>query len=472
MPIPFRTFSDFYQPPTAADEFRTQLLQNQAQQAKNEMDFASALKNEASLGRMQPQAPLSPAMASAYPMQAMAYEQEREKLTQTRMKSLGDQLDKMFYIKSLGAKPEEEEKYFNSLLGDASIFKGMDLKDLQIDKETGGLTSNAKEINSAVGLNESQRLIYVPGKGFTVREKKAPTVRQIGGMTQQWDPQTQQWDVIGGPARTPRATGHATGQPGGAPAGHATGAPTGQAAGGLSPEALEMQAQAYLDTGRLPSMGYGRAAQGVRQQIMNKAAEQTGGGSIAGAQMMYKGDAAALSKVRNTEALTQGFEETVKSYIPRLREMRGDLALSPFRKVAQWEYALKKDIIGDPKAQAMHTLLYETLVDYGKVVSGQFGVGGLTEGARKEAQGLLDAASNPAAFNKVLDTMEWSMTQRVKALANQRENILKPYQTGKKAPTQGVEVPTGGGAEGGGQPPAVAGGRIITLKDGTQIRVE
>ena len=125
--------------------------------------------------------------------------------------------------------------------------------------------------------------------------------------------------------------------------------------------------------------------------------------------------------------VTKGYEDTVNNYIPILKEQRGKLNLSKFKKFADFEKAAKKDFFGDKDAQVLYGTLYETLVDYSKVVGGNFGAAGLTDAARREGEKLLSASNDPKTFNAVLDNFQKLMGERTKALTKVPSDIVSRY---------------------------------------------
>jgi hypothetical protein len=98
---------------------------------------------------------------------------------------------------------------------------------------------------------------------------------------------------------------------------------------------------------------------------------------------------------------------------------------------------VEKDMIGDPDAKAFYGTLYELLVDYSKVVTGNFGMAGLTDSARQEGAKLLSVADKPETFNKVLDNFQALMNKRTGALKDTANGILAKYNLSPQAKKAG-----------------------------------
>ena len=238
------------------------------------------------------------------------------------------------------------------------------------------------------------------------------------------------------------------------------------AAAALTPETIQMYAQQLLDEGKLPTGvgGYGKAGQAVRNTIGNAAsalAKSQGldNVNLAVTKLQNKSDQASITQAGKILNMTKGYEETVKSYIPLLKQQRADLHLSKFKKFADFEYAASKDWFGDPDAQRLYGTLYETLLDYSRVVGGNFSSVGLTDAARREGALLLSASNSPEAFNKVLDNFQNTMHLRAEGLATVPRSIVNRYGSGSQAAAGGNKTITRTGVH--------DGKKVIEYSDGT-----
>jgi len=78
------------------------------------------------------------------------------------------------------------------------------------------------------------------------------------------------------------------------------------ATGQLTPESIDLAAQLYAQTGTLPPLGIGKAAAGLKTQILNRASELTMGGGTSAAD--------AASKLINTKQDVQSQAKAVKDF--------------------------------------------------------------------------------------------------------------------------------------------------------------
>ncbi len=211
----------------------------------------------------------------------------------------------------------------------------------------------------------------------------------------------------------------------------------------LTPEAIKMYAQQGVDEGHLPVGvgGYGKVGQAVRNAISNEMAAIAKSQGLDNVNMAVnriknRSDQTAINQAQKILSMTKGYEDTVNNYIPVLKQQRAELNLSKFKKFADFEYAASKDFFGDAKAQQLYGTLYETLVDYSKVVGGNFGASGLTDAARKEGDKLLAASNDPKTFEAVLNNFQNLMNLRTKALTKVPQDIVSRYGNKGGAATQ------------------------------------
>ena len=201
-------------------------------------------------------------------------------------------------------------------------------------------------------------------------------------------------------------------------------------------DAQEMGKQ-YVMTGTMPQ-GLGLGGIALKKQIVHEGllwAKQNGMNDVnlALKQLQYKADQSSLTKTENIAAMTENYEKTVESYIPMLKEQQKAVARVPIKSIAELQMRVEKDMIGDPDAKAFYGTLYELLVDYSKVVTGNFGMAGLTDSARQEGAKLLSVADKPETFNKVLDNFQALMNKRTGALKDTANGILAKYNLSPQA---------------------------------------
>jgi hypothetical protein len=244
--------------------------------------------------------------------------------------------------------------------------------------------------------------------------------------------------------------------------------------GSITPEAIEMYAQQGLDQGHIPTGvgGFGATGQAVRNQIGNRMAELAKAQGIDNVHLAVnalknKSDQTSINQANKILTMTEGYEQTVNNYIPTLLQQRQNMNLSKFKKIADFEYAAQKDWLGDPNAQQLYGTLYETLLDYSKVVSGNFGISGLTDAGRKEGQALLNASNNPETFKKVLTNFQNLMKQRTSALKSVPQSIVARYRQGTADTTTPTAAPAASAAKTVVRTGMHEGKKVVQYSDGT-----
>ncbi len=211
----------------------------------------------------------------------------------------------------------------------------------------------------------------------------------------------------------------------------------------MSDQALETMAQQEILTGKKPTFSYGIAGSVQRKQYNENFAglsKRLGYADVTDAtlkQFENKADQSALNQTTKMEALSKTYEETAKNFLDRLPELRDKIDLSKYKKWADFQSEYEAGWEGDPDVINLKTQLYDALVESGKVITGQFGIGGMPEGARTRMDEILRASDQPETFQKVINTLELNMSQRNQNLENTKKKILtsmgkSPKETGMK----------------------------------------
>jgi len=89
--------------------------------------------------------------------------------------------------------------------------------------------------------------------------------------------------------------------------------------------------------------------------------------------------------------------------------------------------------------------VYESMVEYGKVVTGQFGISGMTDTARKETATLLTAADRPATFEQLIGKeglFRKNMAQRNQEYENSYNFFAKQIGVKTTQPAMGSSAET------------------------------
>jgi hypothetical protein len=216
----------------------------------------------------------------------------------------------------------------------------------------------------------------------------------------------------------------------------------GGAGGGLSPEALEQQVDAYHNTGKVDLPGRGKSAEAMRLQIMNRAAEKYPTGDIALSKADYKANAEALQSLTKQAAFVEQFEGTAEKnldlFVDRATKKLVDTG-SPFLNMPIREAALK--FKGDRELAAINALRQTAISEVSKVLGGNTGAAGATEGVRNEAKELM---REDATVGQIIETAK-ALKQD---MANRKVSVNKSIED-MRAKISGKPAAKEGGASGG-----------------------
>ena len=211
------------------------------------------------------------------------------------------------------------------------------------------------------------------------------------------------------------------------------GAPGG---GGLmSPAALDQAAEMYSRTGTLPPIVRGRSGAALAGQIANRAAILHPEADLSGNKAGYKADTGSLTKQQAILDNTESWERTGKANLDVLQGIAQKLTDSgspwlnkPARAFAQGT--------GDPNMTAFRAAHSTVVNEYAKILSGSQGSGGVTEGARHEAEAMLPLDATVAQIAAAAKILDLDAGNRVTSLRAQLGTVKG--RTAGKAPAAGA----------------------------------
>lgn len=197
----------------------------------------------------------------------------------------------------------------------------------------------------------------------------------------------------------------------------------------MLPAAME-----YFVTHKLPGNMRDPATQKQFRRVFNNTLKRYGISPEAWAQMGPNSQAAqkALNKITTVNAQVSRDEETAKTLLRNVVKQGKAIqpSMSGFKKLDDWINHLQSHYRGNPKAVNVENTIYEALVDYGKVMGGNVGAGGLTDSARREAQNLLTAGmAGGKNIQEIVDNMISNMEVRTSSNKT-AENALNNVITG------------------------------------------
>lgn len=212
----------------------------------------------------------------------------------------------------------------------------------------------------------------------------------------------------------------------------------------LSPEALDMNAQNFIQSGTLPSVGMGAAGAAVRRQIINRAAEMNGGANIAVNKASYKADTGSLATLQKSADSIESFENTglknLDAFIKTASSVI-DTGSPLFNKPLR---TLDLRILGSDKQTRFNTARQVAVQEIGKVLGGAVQGGAITDSQRHEVEGLISGDASLAQIKAAAEVLKQDMANRKQAVHEQL-NAIKGRISGKpqEAPAAPAAAPSG-----------------------------
>jgi len=186
---------------------------------------------------------------------------------------------------------------------------------------------------------------------------------------------------------------------------------------GMSQDAFDQAAEQYYRQGKAGH--YGKAQGIMERAFRGRIAQLHPGEDLASTQGAFTADTASLKKQQQLLDLTQSWENTGKANLDILREVSGGLVNtgSPLaNRPLRWLY---QNAAGDPSVTKFHAAHSAVVNEYAKILSGNTGGGGVTEGARHEAEAMLPLDSTPEQIAAAADVLERDAGNRLSALKGQ-----------------------------------------------------
>lgn len=210
----------------------------------------------------------------------------------------------------------------------------------------------------------------------------------------------------------------------------------------LTPDAIDVGAKTYLATGQMPNLGLG--AKEDKVALLNRATELANEqgvsvGDILAGRSSYKADTQSLGSLTKMTDAAVSFEQTALKNMgvaERLAEKGQGTELGPV--VNRWIQAGRK-ATGDPDVKAFDDSLQTVANEYAKIMSGATGAQAATEGARAEANAMVNSIDSPRAIKKVFnEVIRPDMENRRRSLYAQVDEIKSRIKGGisKPAPTE------------------------------------
>lgn len=209
----------------------------------------------------------------------------------------------------------------------------------------------------------------------------------------------------------------------------------------LTPQAVDAAAHYLAKTGQMMSLGPRMGA--AKQQIINRAAELYPNLDLSGNKGQYQAGSASLKKQAQLLDLTKSWENTGRSNLGVLREISKGLADTGSPFLNKPLRAIMSQAAGDPTIAKFRAAHAAVVNEYAKILSGNTGSGGVTEGARHEAEAMLPLDATPEQIAAAADILETDAGNRLSALTSQYEETKRGLST---APAPAAAPAPSGGA--------------------------
>jgi hypothetical protein len=219
-------------------------------------------------------------------------------------------------------------------------------------------------------------------------------------------------------AATAPAVGPAA-SPGAAPAPAQTAAPIIAPPPGsnMTQAAFDQAAEQLFRTGSGGKWGKAQAI--MEKALRDRVAQLHPDTDLASTHGAYKADQKSLDSQTRLLDLTKSWEATGKANLGVLRGISQELVNggSPLsNRPLRWLY---QNALGDPTVAKFKAAHAAVVNEYAKILSGNTGSGGVTEGARHEAEGMLPLDATPAQIAAAADVLETDAGNRLSALTKQ-----------------------------------------------------
>ena len=159
----------------------------------------------------------------------------------------------------------------------------------------------------------------------------------------------------------------------------------------------------------------------------------------------YKADTSAAKKIQERNTMIHAFAETAESnfqtIISESKRLEDMGKLPTFKSFAQLQQLWGNRIKGDPDVIPYLQAVYETALEYGKVVQGNTSNQALTDSARKEMMDLFSSANSHETVKRTAEMSKKLIDNRLSGFQKVNSGLLKKYKTTALEPAG--EVPRG-----------------------------
>lgn len=216
-------------------------------------------------------------------------------------------------------------------------------------------------------------------------------------------------------------------------------------------EATDLQAEQYLQTGTMPSVGYGAQGYAQRAAVANRAgelAQQRGDtAGMASARMAYnKNTLAANRGLQAQETKIVAFSDAADKNADLVLNLSGKVDRTGSPALNRWILNGRKELAGDVDVNNLNIGINGLVNEYTKVVNGATGSVAASDSARKEAHALIANAHTDEQLRGAVATIRTEMANRLQGFKDQNKAVLTQLGGGASSdgalPAQTNQPPT------------------------------
>lgn len=195
----------------------------------------------------------------------------------------------------------------------------------------------------------------------------------------------------------------------------------------LSPEAIDMYADAIANGAKGADLGLGYGMNGDKKAVLDRVAKKYPNLDLAGAQTQLIGQRAGAKTVGSTTGKIEFASESLGSMIPLARQASQDIDRTQYPTINAIQNAVDKGT-GDTKIIALNTYLNAVMSDQAALmVRG----GASTDAARAKAADMANAALSKGQLNQYFDSVQNEVTAQRTA----GKNAMNVFKSGNGATT-------------------------------------
>ncbi len=196
----------------------------------------------------------------------------------------------------------------------------------------------------------------------------------------------------------------------------------------IDSQSIDYVAKIYKDTGQMPPLGMGKAAAGMRAQIIARAAQMAKADgtfdTAAGIHADFKANSAALSTLQRYSSQVLASERTANANADQVLQTMGKGAgTTGVPMFNAWQNRARNNLGGDPDVARFNAAVGTFSTEYAKVVSGASGGAVTSDSARREIQAMINSAQTPQQLRAVIQQAKIEMANRKKGLNDQADAL-------------------------------------------------